>query len=273
VIEQYNATSVALAATKVKEARLTKRLVPLHRSVAEAQARVGTIAASVYQASSLGTFARLLDAASTSDLVNQLSMINQVAFDREKQINALYSAASTYLTQQKSLTVLDNAQSNDDTVLKEKRDSIRRRIAQLKSLRYAAYGPAGMPAQNTIDDFVPVFSPGMAGQAVRFAFDQLGKAYKWAASGPNSYDCSGLTMASWKSAGVKLPHNAAMQYNVVKHITRAQLLPGDLVFYFNPVHHVGIYIGAGKIINAPTYGRPVAIAPVDMATIHGYGRP
>jgi cell wall-associated NlpC family hydrolase len=72
---------------------------------------------------------------------------------------------------------------------------------------------------------------------------------------------------------VQLPHNAAMQYKTIKHVTRAELMPGDLVFYFNPVHHVGIYVGSNKIINAPTYGRPVQVAPLDMGPIHGYGRP
>ena len=118
-----------------------------------------------------------------------------------------------------------------------------------------------------------MFTADAAGQAVRFAYDQLGKAYRFGAAGPSAYDCSGLTMSAWATAGVDLPHSAAGQYRVVQHVTRAQLRPGDLVFYFHPIHHVGIYVGADKVINAPTYRQPVQISPITLGAIAGYGRP
>jgi len=93
----------------------------------------------------------------------------------------------------------------------------------------------------------------------------------WAADGPDGYDCSGLTMAAWRAAGVSLPHNAAMQWDVVAHISRSQLKPGDLVFY-NGLGHVAIYVGSGKIIEAPTFGESVKLASVDIMTPYGYGR-
>ena len=80
-------------------------------------------------------------------------------------------------------------------------------------------------------------------------------------------------MRAWEAAGVSLPHNAAMQYETVAHITFAQLRPGDLIFYYSPIHHVAIYIGGGNIIQASQPGRPVAIAKYDGSPITGYGRP
>ena len=109
--------------------------------------------------------------------------------------------------------------------------------------------------------------------AIRFAYAQLGKPYQWGAAGPDSYDCSGLTMASWRAAGTNLPHSAALQWAVVAHEARDQLAPGDLVFYFGNIHHVAIYIGEDKVIHAPTYGEDVTIAPIDHAPVFGYGRP
>src|SRR2546423_14294102 len=97
----------------------------------------------------------------------------------------------------------------------------------------------------------PRYQPGPAGVAVRFAYGQLGKPYRWGAAGPNSFDCSGLTMASWKAAGVGLPHSAALQWAQVRHLSRAELKPGDLVFYYGNIHHVAIYIGGGKGSHAP----------------------
>ncbi|HEY9481826.1 MAG TPA: C40 family peptidase, partial [Micromonosporaceae bacterium] len=105
-----------------------------------------------------------------------------------------------------------------------------------------------------------------------FAYDQLGKPYVWAADGPDSYDCSGLVEAAYRSVGVSLPHNAAMQYHAISHISRSQLSPGDLVFYSN-LGHVAIYIGGGMVIHAPQPGENVKKASVNMMTPYGYGRP
>jgi cell wall-associated NlpC family hydrolase len=273
VVEQYDATQVALAATKAKLAVVTRQLVPMHEAVNAAHAEIGSLAAAAYTSPVIGTFAQLLDASSTSELVNRLGLINHVAYAQSRQIDSLYRASKSYLDEQAMLGNLTNTQSLQYAELGAKRTTIEKQIAKLKAMRVAAYGPTGIGPSGPVDHFVPVFSPDAAGQAVKFAFDQLGKAYRWATAGPNTYDCSGLTLASWRSVGVTLPHNAAEQYRTVPHVTRAQLLPGDLVFYFHPIHHVGIYIGANRIINAPEYGHPVAIASINMAPIAGYGRP
>jgi peptidoglycan DL-endopeptidase CwlO len=112
---------------------------------------------------------------------------------------------------------------------------------------------------------------GNAGVAVRYAYGAIGKPYAWAAEGPDSYDCSGLTLASWRAAGKSLPHNAAMQWDVVSHISRSSLRPGDLVFY-SGLGHVAIYVGNSQVIHAPTFGETVRLASVDMMTPYGYGR-
>jgi cell wall-associated NlpC family hydrolase len=95
--------------------------------------------------------------------------------------------------------------------------------------------------------------------AVQFALAQVGKPYVFAADGPGSYDCSGLTMASWRAAGVNLPHMSSAQYNRGQHVTLSQLLPGDLVFYYQPIGHVSIYIGNGLLVSAPQPGENVKI--------------
>jgi cell wall-associated NlpC family hydrolase len=106
---------------------------------------------------------------------------------------------------------------------------------------------------------VPVSSSGKVSAALKYAYAQLGKPYRWAGAGPNSFDCSGLTMRAWQAAGVSLGHNAAGQYSSTRHVSRSQLQPGDLVFFGHPIHHVGIYIGNGNMIEAPYTGADVRI--------------
>ncbi|MFC7164435.1 C40 family peptidase, partial [Aquipuribacter hungaricus] len=92
-----------------------------------------------------------------------------------------------------------------------------------------------------------------------FACSQLGKPYVWGASGPNAYDCSGFTMASWAKAGVSLPHSSRSQAGVGTRVSEGDLRAGDLVFSFSPISHVGIYLGGGKMIAAPSAGDVVKI--------------
>ncbi|MDQ6785174.1 MAG: C40 family peptidase [Actinomycetota bacterium] len=100
------------------------------------------------------------------------------------------------------------------------------------------------------------------GAAVAAAMSRLGDPYVWGAAGPNSFDCSGLTMWAWARAGVSLPHYSGSQYDSTTHISMSQLQPGDLVFFANPGEHMGMYIGGGRVIEAPYTGANVRIEPM-----------
>ncbi len=93
---------------------------------------------------------------------------------------------------------------------------------------------------------------------------QRGKPYVWAASGPGSFDCSGLTQYAFKAAGISLPHSSRMQSQMGTAVSRANLQPGDLVFFYSPVSHVGIYIGDNQMVHAPTSGDVVKVASIDV---------
>ncbi len=112
-----------------------------------------------------------------------------------------------------------------------------------------------------------------AARAVSFAYAALGKPYVWGATGPSAYDCSGLTQAAWRAAGVSLPRTTYTQINAGSRVSRSQLAPGDLVFFYSGVSHVGIYIGDGKMIHAPRPGAPVRVAPIDQMPFAGAARP
>jgi cell wall-associated NlpC family hydrolase len=114
---------------------------------------------------------------------------------------------------------------------------------------------------------------GGAGTAVSVAAQQIGKPYEWAAEGPDSFDCSGLTMYAWGKAGVSLPHSSGAQYQSLPHVARSQIRPGDLLFFGSPIHHVGIYEGGGIMINAPETGEFVRRDSIDRSDYVGAARP
>jgi peptidoglycan DL-endopeptidase CwlO len=105
---------------------------------------------------------------------------------------------------------------------------------------------------------------GAAATAVRTALAQQGKPYVWAAAGPSSFDCSGLVQYAYAAAGISLPHSSSAQARMGTAVTRAQLQPGDLIAFYSPVSHIGIYIGNGQMVHAPTSGDVVKVASIDV---------
>ncbi|MFE3826282.1 C40 family peptidase [Streptomyces sp. NPDC059092] len=112
-----------------------------------------------------------------------------------------------------------------------------------------------------------------AAKVLAFAGAQIGKPYVWGASGPSSYDCSGLTQAAWKAAGVELPRTTGAQVNTGTRVTTDDLLPGDLVFFYDDISHAGIYIGDGMMIHAPKPGANVREESIYYMPIYGSVRP
>ncbi|WP_067466982.1 C40 family peptidase [Actinomadura macra] len=109
---------------------------------------------------------------------------------------------------------------------------------------------------------LPVIGTGKGAQALRYAMTKIGRPYVWGAAGPSTFDCSGLTMWAYKQVGINLPHYTGSQYNAGTHVSEDQLQPGDLVFFHSDLHHMGMYVGGGKMIHAPHTGDVVKIAPI-----------
>jgi cell wall-associated NlpC family hydrolase len=123
---------------------------------------------------------------------------------------------------------------------------------------------------------VPAGTTEGAKKAIEFARAQLGEPYVWGGAGPDSWDCSGLTMMAWRQGGISLPHYAAAQYQLTKHLTASQLRPGDLVFWGtspDTIHHVALYIGNDQIIQAPHTGDVVKVSPLFEWPPDFFGRP
>ncbi|GAA4541825.1 C40 family peptidase [Pseudonocardia xishanensis] len=108
--------------------------------------------------------------------------------------------------------------------------------------------------------------------ALQTAMAQIGKPYRYGATGPSAFDCSGLTSFAFKNAGVSIPRTSRAQSTVGTPVSRADLQPGDLVFFYKPVSHVGIYIGNGQVVHASTSGQPVKIGSVDKMPFSGARR-
>ena len=164
--------------------------------------------------------------------------------------------------------------------LADEKATIDDKLAQAKELLgrlQAAAAPAPAPTTSTSRSstvrYADVPVSGRAGVAVQYALDQVGDAYVYGATGPDAYDCSGLTMAAWGAAGVSLPHSSSAQYSSGPQVAASDLQPGDLVFYYQPISHVGIYIGNGQIVHAANPSTGVQVTGLYTMPFSGAVRP
>ncbi|GAA0421451.1 hypothetical protein Acor_77550 [Acrocarpospora corrugata] len=147
-----------------------------------------------------------------------------------------------------------------------RQDKIRKLIKKTESSLYRQVaGKVSRPARLSL----PVVGDGKAAQAVRWALSQQLKPYVWGAEGPSSYDCSGLIMAAYQQVGISLPHYTGDQWTAGTHVSREDLRPGDLVFFYSDLHHVGMYIGGGYMVHAPRTGDVVRVAAIGKRPFAG----
>jgi cell wall-associated NlpC family hydrolase len=258
----------------VKQAELNKKIVPLQRQVDLGKLRVGVIAAEIYKGGHADAFNAVITAGSPKILAEQLAFLDMMAREQERQLDDVSAMKAEFDAQKAPVDELVAELASQDAELGKQKQKIEVQLNQLQALRIKAYGTTGGTGSYRPWPCPSAYAPTKGYTAASFACKQTGKPYVWAAAGPNSYDCSGLTLASWKQAGVYLPHNAAAQRRSVPYVTRANLQVGDLVFYYGDLHHVAIYVGGGKVVHAPSFGDHVRMRVLeDVGPVHSYGRP
>ncbi|MEU8078287.1 NlpC/P60 family protein [Catellatospora citrea] len=273
VIEEHNATKLKLAKQRKKADELAAQLAPLEQKVQVARARIGALADQLYRGGTLAQVNAFLRSGDAGVMAQRLLVLDQLAHDKKERIADTLAAKSALDAVKQPLdeTIAQLTKIEAEQATRSK--AVEAEIAKLNKLRLQAYGSG-----SGTGELAPVACPtaypgGPAGKAVQFACRQIGKMYGWGDAGPSTFDCSGLTMAAWAQAGVSLPHNARSQRANVKSVSRADLKPGDLVFYYSDLHHVGMYAGNGWIVHASQTGKPIAMRRMDAAPIHSFGRP
>jgi cell wall-associated NlpC family hydrolase len=272
ITESYNKLNIDLKKTADDQKKLTASLGPAKAKMLVAEAQVNTVASTAYIQGRVGPMSALLGAGDQSSLIDRMSYLDQISRANQRDIDDYTLTSQTYADRQAALKTTQAKQQAQLKAISTRKSTIEANIKKLKKMREQAYGSATQSASSGAAGKAPAIS-GSAGIAVDFAYAAANKPayYGYGDSGPSTYDCSGLTMAAWAAAGKSLPHNAAAQYSATARITKAQLQPGDLVFY-RSLGHVGLYVGGGMIIDASRQGEPVKKRSINIMTPYGYGR-
>jgi len=227
--------------------------------------------ASFTSGAQLNKMSALLTGTSAQDFLDRSSALGVLANDRNKALGNLTDAtAQANAAQQQATDAQTRAQTAKDEAARLKADIEARKTAlddQMEELERAnsslSDDDRAQQGDQGEDPPSEVKAPGAAAQtAVDAALGKRGSPYVWGATGPGQFDCSGLTSWAYKQAGISLPRSSRSQATFGQAVSRDQLEPGDLVFFYNPVSHVGIYIGDGRMVHAPTSGDVVKISPL-----------
>ena len=273
--ERYNDAKVKLDATKTQLTALNADLARQQQVVDAMRQQVAAMVVDQYQGDALSTTSQVVLSSNPDAFLDNLNAVS--AYNNQRgQVMKQFSTQLDRLKLRKAAVQAeaDRLKSLEDTMSAQKAD-IDEKAAKAKAVLddLEAKARAQVLSGGWTGDIPDVPASGRAAAAVKFAMAQVGKAYVYGAAGPNAFDCSGLTMRAWGMAGVALPHSSSAQHGVGTPVSESDLRPGDLVFYYSPISHVGMYIGNGLIVNALNPGAGVRVSGLHSMPYVGAVRP
>jgi cell wall-associated NlpC family hydrolase len=259
--EQYNGLKIQLAHAKaeVKIANLAAQRA--EQAMAGSQKAVAQLAAMGYMNGGMDPTLQMLTSGNPDQFLGQASTVQELNDQAGMRLSTLQkeqlAATRAQLTAKQQIASANKIQSQ----INGKVATIQ---GKLKILNSAAMAQA-MDVFNKTGSYPDIVLPeatNVGTTALRYALEQRGKPYVWGAAGPDSFDCSGLVMWAFAQEGIQLPHYTGDQWNSGMHVSRDDLEPGDLVFFFPDISHVGIYLGNGLMVDAPSTGQNVQVQAV-----------
>ena len=277
-VERYLDAKLGLDQARASLGGLTTQVEAARRQLDGLRGLVSARAADTYMFGAADV-ALMLDPGNADDALDRMQTLSLLAEHASEQLQDLAVAERAFQTEMARLRKVEQQREQQVKRLAAEKDKVEQLVRRTQSLLDELRAAAGAGAIDGIDpglspgELPPLPSGGGAAAAVRYAYAQLGKPYAFGADGPDSFDCSGLTMMAWRQAGIALPHSAAAQYSIGRHVTRSELQPGDLIFRYSPISHVAIYVGGGMQIAATHTGSTIKLQSASWGEIVGYSRP
>jgi cell wall-associated NlpC family hydrolase len=250
---------------EVKKARTAERAAQAKEE--KYRSRVDALSTASYEGARFSQLSALLTGESPQDFLNRAAALRVVSTNKNTVVQRLASATAAAQAAHKhaaegkrSAQDATNASNQLIADIKHRSSALQKKFSSVRSALDKLSPEARKRLAGTGDKGVYIAPPGAAGKAMEAALSQRGVPYVWGGESPgNGFDCSGLVKWAYAKAGMSLPHSSRAQSHIGKPVPRSELRPGDLVFFGHPVHHVGIYVGDGKMVDAPTFGEPVQV--------------
>jgi len=257
--EEYNYANQQLQDTQAAVKKTTRELKQAQTDLAFAQGALDVRLVGMYKAGKLDVLSVFLEATSFAELINRLDQFERVS----RQDAALIDQVEAYRDQESERRAQLESQMEQQEVFAQQAAAAREKVkGQVAKQNKALAGKEAQIAKLKQEEAARqaklaaeararrAFLASRPGKVISYAMDYLGVPYVWGGSSPRGFDCSGLVQYVYAKVGISLPHSSRMQYDCGTPVSQGQLKPGDLVFYYNPIQHVAIYMGDGRIIHA-----------------------
>ncbi len=259
--EQYDGLHIQFARAQAN-ARIAQNAASRGAAaLAVSQQSVAQLAAANYMSSGLDPTFQALTTGDPQQFLSQASAVAELDQSSGMKVDTLGNevtqalrdkqTADQQIAQVNALEVQMNAKKKIIDAKIDQVNSAAMKQAMAVFTQTGHYPNVDIPTANTV-----------GGQALQAAITREGDPYVWGAVGPGQFDCSGLVVWAYAQEGIALPHYTGSLWNSGMHVARSDLEPGDLVFFFADISHVGIYLGDGMMIDAPDFGVPVHVEPV-----------
>jgi cell wall-associated NlpC family hydrolase len=265
--QQYDSLRIQLAQAQ-SEASLARQNAARDLGIfAQDQNSIAAIAVENYMTGGLNPTMQLLTTNSPQSLLNRASIMTQLQRENGAKVSLVASAVTAAQRAQAAAAQQQHRATQLASEMQAKVSAIQQRENFFNSQAFAQ--AAAIYQQTGQYPNITVNGNSVGVQALRAALTRVGDPYVWGAAGPNAFDCSGLVLWAYAQVGISLLHYTGDQWNEGEHISRDQLEPGDLVFFFSDLSHVGMYLGNGLMVDAPTFGIPVHVEPIYWSAFAG----
>ena len=271
VTEEFNEAREVLRQQRaeVREAEEAAAVADAQLGALDDQMRLLARSAYTGEGMTVSTLDLMLESDSADDFLSSLGTLDAIAGHTDQVLAEVAVAADEAKVAEAEAEAAAAEAQSTLAGIRDRQSDLQARIADFEE-QYEALSAAEQTQVDQAHGGTAVATPApaaAAGPAAQVAVDtamaQIGDPYVWAAAGPDAFDCSGLTQYAYAAAGVSLPHSSSMQSQMGTPVSRSELQPGDLVFFYSPVSHVGMYIGNGQMVHASTSGTPVQVASLD----------
>jgi cell wall-associated NlpC family hydrolase len=266
--EQYDGLRVQLSSAKTAAAKAQKAAATDGAALKTSKSAVARLAAANYENAGYDPTLQILTTNNPDQYLNQASIMEQLDQENGTRVTNLQQAEAADKraneTAQQQITKVTAL----ETAMNAKTKQIQAEMDKVNSSTMAQ----AMAVFNQTGQYPDIVIPGgssVGARALRAALGRRGDPYVWGAAGPSEFDCSGLVMWAYEQEGIHLDHYTGDQWDEGQHISRSQLEPGDLVFFYADISHVGLYLGDGLMVDAPAAGQDVMVQKIDWSIYVG----
>ncbi len=261
LVQEYNEAQEQYDAAETQVEDLDEQIGSEEERFEELRTKVAELANTSYRSNDPESVATALFVEDPSEIFEQSADLSYLSESRLRELEAFAESDARLIALKDEADRAYDEAAEQLEELEERKEEVETTLAEQEELLATFDGENPTAAGESATGAAPTYTGSASGNAraaIDFAYSKIGTPYQWGGTGPNGYDCSGLTQASWAAAGVGIPRTTYTQYDMPNAVAWEDIQPGDILFFFPDLGHNGLYVGNGMMVHAPSSGKTVS---------------